>query len=106
MFPLSAVPSATALENKKSTGEIGQGPALLITRGGNGFAVKSIGPVSFVQAEGDLAVTDEENERLLAQIRKRTARLIRRLDWREPVVAPERYWHVGSGWALGYDEPS
>jgi hypothetical protein len=42
--------------------------------------------------------------RLLATIKKRTARLIRRLEWRQPVGAPERYWHIGSDWALGYDE--
>jgi protein-L-isoaspartate(D-aspartate) O-methyltransferase len=100
MFPLTAVASAP----KKGEGEIGQGPALLITRGGDGFAARSIGPVSIVQAEGDLAVTDEENERPLATIKKRTARLIRRLEWREPAGAPERYWHIGWDWALGYDE--
>jgi protein-L-isoaspartate(D-aspartate) O-methyltransferase len=103
LFPLSAVASAPA--QKKGEGEIGQGPALLVTRVKDGFAARSLGPVAFVRAEGVLAVPDEENERLLATIQKRTARLIRRLEWREPVAAPERYWHIGSGWALGYDEP-
>ncbi|WP_281404857.1 protein-L-isoaspartate O-methyltransferase [Methylocystis sp. B8] len=105
MFPLTAVTSAIMPKNNQRTGEIGNGPALLVTRHGVGFAAKSLGPVAFVHAESDLAVTNEENERLLTTLKKRTAGFIRCLKWRESIVAPERYWHIGRGWALGYDEP-
>ncbi|TRL28503.1 methyltransferase domain-containing protein [Methylosinus sporium] len=103
MFPLTASASLIELSGKKG-GVIGKGPAFLVTRAGERFAAKSIGPVAIVQAEGDL-VTAKDNERLAATLKKRTASFVRSLKWRKPILAPERYWYIGAGWALGFDEP-
>jgi protein-L-isoaspartate(D-aspartate) O-methyltransferase len=105
IFPLVAAAPEPMPGSVRQGGKSGSGLAILITRREKIFAARALGSVNFVLAEGDLAISQAENDRLFATLQKRTARHIRRLFWRETITDAARCWHVGSDWALGSDDP-
>ncbi len=105
IFPLCAeYPEAKPGKARQSTGRQGGGVGILVTRRENGFAARSLCPCGFVYAVGELMVSDEENQRLLAAFQQHGAEFVGTLKWREP-VDPERCWFAGADWALCFDEP-
>ncbi|WP_353646142.1 rRNA adenine N-6-methyltransferase family protein [Mesorhizobium sp. WSM2239] len=79
------------------------GTALRIENAQNGFAATSIGPAYFVCADGQLATTPDELQRLTAAFKRGGIEFVKSLLWK---TAPpvERCWYVGDKWALCYDE--
>jgi protein-L-isoaspartate(D-aspartate) O-methyltransferase len=79
------------------------GAALRIEKCRDGFAAASIGPAYFVCADGQLATTPDELQRLSAAFERGGIEFVKSLLWK---VAPPvgRCWYVGDNWALCYDE--
>jgi protein-L-isoaspartate(D-aspartate) O-methyltransferase len=61
----------------------GAGVALLVTRRGPTFAARTLGPASFIRAEGRLGA-NADRARLAEAFRRGGAERITRLLWREP----------------------
>jgi protein-L-isoaspartate(D-aspartate) O-methyltransferase len=79
------------------------GAALRIENAQDGFAATSIGPAYFVCAEGRLATTPDEFQRLTAAFERGGIEFVKSLLWK--AARPlERCWYVGDNWALCYDE--
>ena len=79
------------------------GAGLCVTRKSAGLAVRWLGHVSFVCAEGRLAEPGEERQALQAAFESSGMEFVRSLIWRES-APPGRCCFTGSGWALCYDE--
>jgi protein-L-isoaspartate(D-aspartate) O-methyltransferase len=80
------------------------GVGLLIRREPAGFAVRTLGPVYFICAEGEeLTAAPGERERLAEAFRGGGLDLVRSLRWRTPPGPRAAY--VGDGWSLDYDPP-
>ena len=79
------------------------GAGLCVTRKKAGLAVRWLGQVSFVCAEGRLSQPGEERQALQAAFEGGGMEFVRSLVWREAAL-PGRCCFTGSGWALSYDE--
>jgi protein-L-isoaspartate(D-aspartate) O-methyltransferase len=74
----------------------------LITRNGNAFKARWVGPAVFIPAQGS---GDEASEAALsAAFETGNARKVTRLIRGEEVPAEQR-WLSGEGWCLAYDSP-
>lgn len=80
------------------------GGVLLVTKKGTEHPVRIVSPASFVCAEGKLATSDTERERLAGAFRSGGAEFVRSLIWKGP-VDPARCWYTAADWALSYDPP-
>jgi protein-L-isoaspartate(D-aspartate) O-methyltransferase len=79
------------------------GAGLCVTRKRAGLAVRWLGHVSFVCAEGRLSQPGQERPALQAAFEAGGMEFVRSLVWRE-TAPPGRCCFTGSGWALSYDE--
>jgi protein-L-isoaspartate(D-aspartate) O-methyltransferase len=79
---------------------MGRSAVFLITRKGEAFNVRWIGPAAFIPAQG--AGDDASEAALSAAFEKGSARKVTRLV-RGESVRPERRWLSGEGWCLAYD---
>lgn len=78
------------------------GAGLCVTRKRAGLAVRWLGQVSFVCAEGRLSQPGEDRRALQAAFETGGMEFVRSLVWREG-APPGRCCFTGSGWALSYD---
>jgi len=81
-----------------------RGGVLLVEKNGSENPVRVVSPASFVCAEGQLALTEEERERLAAAFDSGGAEFVKTLVWKRP-VDPSRCWYAAADWALSYDPP-
>jgi len=79
------------------------GAGLCVTRNSAGLAVRWLGHVSFVCAEGRLSQPGEDRQALQAAFESGGMEFVRSLVWRES-APPGRCCFTGAGWALSYDE--
>ncbi|WP_210331028.1 protein-L-isoaspartate O-methyltransferase family protein [Microvirga terrestris] len=78
------------------------GAGLYVTRKKAGFAVRWLGHVSFVCAEGRLSQPGEDRRELQAAFESGGMEFVRSMVWRES-ASPGRCCFTGAGWALSYD---
>lgn len=78
------------------------GAGLCVTRKRAGLALRWLGHVSFVCAEGRLSQPGEDRQALHAAFEAGGMEFVRSLVWRES-APPGRCCYTGSGWALSYD---
>ncbi|EIM26236.1 protein-L-isoaspartate O-methyltransferase family protein [Microvirga lotononidis] len=81
-----------------------RGRVLLVVKNGSEHSVEIISPATFVCAEGQLAVNEDERERLAAAFNGGGAEFVKTLVWKKP-VDPSRCWYAAADWALSYDPP-
>jgi protein-L-isoaspartate(D-aspartate) O-methyltransferase len=78
--------------------------AILVTRLSEGCAASAVHPASFVFAEGFAPKRGlEEIRSLQKSLRRGGWDRIKSLIWNRPVDGA-KCWHIGSGWALSFDE--
>jgi protein-L-isoaspartate(D-aspartate) O-methyltransferase len=84
---------------------VAYGAAFLISRSSNksAFKAKWLGQAFFVGAEGSLAESPEEREKLTAAFERGGAELVRSLRWKAP-PSPAGSWLVGADWSLSYEQ--
>lgn len=98
IFPLG-VPRTTRIR-----GQTLNAIAILVTRLNKGYAASAVHPVSFVFAEGTSPEREvDEIKSLQKSLRRGGWDGIKSLIWNRPVDGAE-CWHVGSDWALSFDE--
>ncbi|MBD2747548.1 methyltransferase domain-containing protein [Microvirga sp. BT688] len=78
------------------------GAGLCVTRKSAGLAVRWLGHVSFVCAEGQLSQPGADRQALQAAFESGGMEFVRSLVWRES-APPGRCCFTGAGWALSYD---
>jgi protein-L-isoaspartate(D-aspartate) O-methyltransferase len=81
-----------------------RGGVLLVEKSGSEHPVRVVSPAGFVCAEGRLAVSEDERERLAAAFDGGGAEFVKTLVWKRP-VDPARCWYAAADWALSYDPP-
>jgi protein-L-isoaspartate(D-aspartate) O-methyltransferase len=96
VFPL-AVPRADASPRSS------RGAVLRVARSGAGFGVDFVSPCGFVTADGGLAGTSEQREKMADALARPGIEFVRSL--RRGQVSPERCWFWSPGWCLSYDLP-
>ncbi|MFC5082587.1 protein-L-isoaspartate O-methyltransferase family protein [Microvirga arabica] len=79
------------------------GAGLLVTSKRAGLAVRWLGHVSFVCAEGRLSQPGEDRQALQAAFESGGMEFVRSLVWRQSAT-PGRCCFTGAGWALSYDD--
>ena len=79
------------------------GAGLCVTRRRAGLAVRWLGHVSFVCAQGRLSQQGKDKQALQAAFESGGMEFVRSLVWQE-TAPPGRCCFTGAGWALSYDE--
>jgi protein-L-isoaspartate(D-aspartate) O-methyltransferase len=100
IFPLGV---AEPTPGKKGVWHSSHGAGLLVERKRRGLAVKWLGRAFFVCAEGEQALSAAERDALRRSFEKGGVEFVQSLHW-DNAGPPERNWHMGKGWRLGFDE--
>ena len=77
---------------------------MLVVKNGSEHPFQVVSPASFVCAEGNLTVNEQERERLAAAFDSGGVEFVRTLVWKKP-VDPARCWYAASDRALSYEPP-